>query len=198
MASGEKTAADLFDEDELPPSLAESGVECNTIEAPGIIKDDQGHTWAIPAEGLDDVGSDADLEPFGKLNLDPRFHYQMEREDRVQQKMTQGFVPVTCEEVGVPPPVESSYGQPVSRVLHKMDTVLMKIPKVLADRLQARKARVAREIVDATEPSPDMLRRAGKGKSKFKTNKELTEAAEAAGFSMSVERKSRRTARLVD
>ncbi len=172
------------------------GFDCNSIEVPGIMKDDQGHTWAIPAEGLTDRDDLGELNPFGKLNYDPRFHYQMEHQDRVSQKMTEGFVPVTRQEVGVPPPVELEYGKPISDVLHLMDTVLMKIPRVLADRLQSRKARVAKSVIDATEPSREMLRRAGRNKSKFKNNQNLTEAAEAAGFSMNVERKSRKSAAL--
>jgi len=68
-------------------------------------------------------------------------------------------VPVLREEVGISKTLDIEYGKPTSNYVQYADSVLMKIPKVLADRRYARKARIAKEVVEQTEPTAEMLSR---------------------------------------
>lgn len=172
-------------------------VEASVVEVAGIIKDDQGHEWAIPADNVDDLDDLGSPGLFGHMKFDPRFHYQTEHQDKVSSKMTEGFVPVTRKEVGLPDLITMDYGKPVTDIVHLMDTVLLKIPKVLADRKQARKLRTAQEVVSATEPTEEMLSRAKRGGAhKFKRTGDVLNDLESDGAAIKQERVSRKSAYL--
>lgn len=161
-------------------TIENDGVSAETIEVAGVVRDKQGHEWAIPA---DDTVDDWDEYSFlGKLNFDKAFHYQLVAENKVDQHALKGFVPVTREEVGLPPTVSTDLGKPVTTIVHYMDAVLMKIPKILADRAQARKARTAKTIVDATEPTQEMLARAKAKGQRATTMRETRERLRESGL----------------
>jgi len=136
----------------------DDALEAKEIEVAGIIRDEYGNEWAIPADNVDDIG-DIASNPFSVMKFDERFHYQIEPLGKVEQKRLEGFVPVLREEVGISKTLDIEYGKPTSNYVQYADSVLMKIPKVLADRRYARKARIAKEVVEQTEPTAEMLSR---------------------------------------
>lgn len=179
--------------DALQEEAEDRGLEVNDIEVAGVVRDDQGHTWAIPAESEDDLSNYDPSGPFGKIKYHPDFHYQLVRQDEVMKKKTEGFVVCTLQELGLEAftlPTSADNGTPTTTIFHQIDAVMMKIPKVLADRRQKRKVQVAQEVREAIEPTEEMLRRAGlSGGRKTRVSDAIAEA-QSQGMAASVTRKS--------
>jgi len=55
----------------------DDALEAKEIEVAGIIRDEYGNEWAIPADNVDDIG-DIASNPFSVMKFDERFHYQIE------------------------------------------------------------------------------------------------------------------------
>jgi hypothetical protein len=146
--------------------LSSGGIDASTIQVGGVVRDAQGHEWLVPADETEDLG-DLKVNPFGELTLDPAFHYQTCRIDEVSAKLSEGFVLVTRDEVGLPSikNLEREFGMAESTYVRLHDGVLIKLPKILADRKQAKKARLAQAVVDSTEPTEEMLARARRSNS---------------------------------
>lgn len=142
------------------PQADPNAATASSIQVDGVIMDDEGHEWAIPAEDTEEFDADAD-GPFGRLKLDERFFYQTCRLDEVAAKVSEGFVAVTRREVGLADlkTLEREFGMAEATYVRLKDAVLIKIPKVMADRRQARKARIAKQAVEQTEPTEEMLAR---------------------------------------
>lgn len=143
--------------DEL--KVEDGAVEVEEVAVTGVIVDKYGNKWSIPAEELEDLDDLGAAGPLEKLKYDPNFHYQLERADRVVFKKMEGLVTVTRDELGIPEELVSEYGKPTSDIFQFGDGVMMKIPKVLADRRQKHKDAVAKAVRDAAEPTKAMLRR---------------------------------------
>lgn len=131
---------------EEPPSDTDNAVECETLETAGVITDGQGHRWAIPAEGLGDFAGIEEVTPFVLTKRDPRMRYETRGIKENEQFIREGWVPVTREEVGAPTAAtakgERDYGLPITGTGggHPYvvgDTILVKLPHVLAKRRQA-------------------------------------------------------------
>lgn len=141
----------------------DEGVEVKEFSAGGILVDEYGNQWTIPAETFEDF-DDLNYNPIGNLRYDPRFHYQLEKVQDIAKKRSEGFVPCRRDELGMIDGLAKENGQPVDDLFIMSNSVMMKIPKVIADRRQAAKVRLAKAVKDATEPTPEMLARAGKGR----------------------------------
>lgn len=177
----------------LKEEAEDRGLEINDIEVAGVVKDRYGNTWAIPAESEDDLSNYDPSGPFGKIQYDPAFHYQLVREDEVMRKKTEGFVVCTLEELGLEAftvPGAPDHGTPTTAIFHQIDAVMVKIPKVLADRRQKRKEQVAREVREAIEPTEEMLSRAGLTGGRKTRPSDAVAEAQAQGMAASVTRKS--------
>lgn len=136
----------------------DGSVEADRIQVPGIIKDAYGEEWAVPADELayDELLTD----PLKLPKKDPNFHYQFVREDQVTAKATEGFKPVRREEVGVQNIITRDVGSPLADYHQVHDLLLMKIPKVLADRRYRALKRMADEAVEQIT-DPQKLAKAG-------------------------------------
>lgn len=136
----------------------DGGIEARFIEAPGIITDTfTGRTWAVPTDTFDD-NIPIHNSPYA-VKKDPNFHYEAHTIGEVADMESQGFVKVTNKEMG-----RLSYKMPgeVATPLDSYytiggDQVMLKIPKVLADRRYAQLKKMCDSAVSATEPPPVVL-----------------------------------------
>jgi len=173
-----------------------SSLEVEEVEVAGIIRDKQGNVWAVPADSTEELEDLNFKGPFAHLKYDDVMYYQLIRLDELESKRTEGFVPVTKSEVGIDEGLLRDVGKSVSSYVQYVDTILVKMPKVIADRMQARKAKVAQQIVDATMPDPEVLVRARRAGASKVQAKRFEEDAEKEGFVARVERKTRKSAHL--
>lgn len=132
---------------EVLESITVGGVKAQVVE------DGLGHVWTIPAEAVEDMYDHVNIFEAIKHRFDERFHYQLEPRSNVGRKMLEGFVVVTKEELGLPGTLVMEYGQPVDTTFAVGDAVLMKIPKLLAERRLHKREERIREVRDLTEPS---------------------------------------------
>lgn len=146
-------------------------VVASRVEVAGIVKDDYGNEWTIPA---DEMSYDELLtDPLKLPHKDPRFHYQFVRRDQIVAKATEHFKPVTRAEVGIQDIVSSSsdtnshestpldFDSAVGPYHWVHDLLCMKIPQVLADRRYAAAKRFADEAVKQIR-EPERLEKAGR------------------------------------
>lgn len=135
-------------------------IETDEVELAGMIIDSRGNKWAIPADDADDMEVYVNplLPPPDKI--EPGMHYQTCHINELPTKMSQGFVPVTREECGIPEHVfAADYGRPEASVHRVGDTVLIKIPQILADRMRAPYQALAKEAIQSLEPTEEQLRK---------------------------------------
>jgi hypothetical protein len=144
-----------MDEVESAKTAPDPGIDVQTIEAPGFIIDTfTGKKWAVPTGEFDDQIKVHD-SPYD-IKKDPMFHYEAHTVNEVADMESQGFVKVTNREVGRETmllPGEQP-AQLSSYYTIGGDQVMMKIPKVLADRRYARLKQMCDIAVSATEPPP--------------------------------------------
>lgn len=97
-------------------------------------------TWAIPRNPDVSYRDMMDVNPFPMKHRHPEMHYEMRHQSEVQAELQDpmGFRVVSRREAGVTP-LEGSkdYGVGVTDAYQVADTVLMKIPKRLAERRRA-------------------------------------------------------------
>lgn len=125
-------------------AIPEEAVIVKSIAVPGIVMDDQGNKWTIPADSLDDdirlYKSDLRVP-----NPDPRFYYQFEHKDNIGSMGHEQFVPVTLKEQGLDKyHVASDYGVAQDGYFRVGDLVCIKTPK----ELEQRRRRAEKKMVD--------------------------------------------------
>lgn len=134
-------------------------VDIEELETGGIVvRDGEGNEWTVAGDSTEDYN-------YGKLPLElprqlPGFHVEFCRPNQVADWMQKGFVPVTRKEMGVkelPADIARDYGTLDTSTYRVGDAVAMKIPKILADRRYAAKARAAKEIRDSAGPTDAMI-----------------------------------------
>lgn len=158
--------------------LLVGGVEIDVLE------DKLGNVWNVPADGQEDHASALNGTLMDKIipHFDPAFHYELHHRNKVPDKLLDGFVIVSKAEVKFPTDLVMEYGKPVSSQLAIEDAVLMKIPKVIADRRYSAKDRAVQEALREVKPTEEMLERARqKGAPIMKSLRELQKAATAKG-----------------
>jgi hypothetical protein len=142
---------DLEDGEEEQPG----GVQASTIEVEGVIIDAYtGKTWAVPTDQFED-NIKIHTSPYD-IPKDPNFHYEAHSIDEVADMESQGFVKVTRREVA-----RELFRAP-GELASPLDTfyvingaqVMMKIPKVYADRRYAQLKKICDFAVEATQPPP--------------------------------------------
>lgn len=185
---------------------ADDGVEVNQLEVAGagaeVIEDEFKNRWTIPNDSLTEDSAFLPTE-WDLINdqLDPRFHYQLVKVDKVAEYSLSGFVPVKKAEFkGINPELLMEYGKPVTDIYARGDVVLMKIPRVLAMRRLRQKENLKQQMLNLTEPTPEMLARAGRGgQSLTPALERLREAARATkAGSFSDEISSRQSPKLTE
>lgn len=140
-------------------TLQAATMTAEKLEVAGVIIDSKGRTWAPPADNVEDL---YDLYAHNPLSVpvpEDGFHYQTFRLDQVDAAKARGFVVVMQDEVGIPAS-DLDDGKPVERAHRVGDAVLMKIPQVYRDAIEKRKNQRAREVVEACEPTQEMIERA--------------------------------------
>jgi hypothetical protein len=135
-------AKDLLEEEAEAGALdteLDGGVPAGVVEAPGIIRDAfSGKTWTLPTGAMADLGLATYKSP-RDIKKDPNFHYEFCRVGgnypELDEKLSQDFVPVTREELGMAPYVNPT-GQPSpldSYYIIDGQDICVKIPRQLAD-----------------------------------------------------------------
>jgi len=143
---------------EHPVRPDSDGIEVGEVEVAGVVVDKKGNKWAIPADDADDI--ELYINPLlpPEALREKGMHYQSCAVDELPTKMSQGFVPVTRDECGIPEHIfAADYGRPEASIHRVGDTVLIKIPQILADRMRRPYERLAKEAVASLEPTKDML-----------------------------------------
>jgi hypothetical protein len=136
----------------------ENFVEASSIEAPGIVEDDYGHKWTIPADTHTDGSLQLYQSRFELPKRDPRFHYEFHPVSEVSHMMTEDFVPVTREELGLKgiegltEQIAKEYGAALTSFHQVDDLVCMKTPVELANRRYRALKEIADAAVNATRP----------------------------------------------
>lgn len=126
-------SAEPLDEQDDP------GVQADVVEAPGIVRDKfSGKVWTLPTGAMADLGLATYRSP-RDIKKDPNFHYEFCRVGgnypELDEKLSQDFVPVTREELGMAAYVNPS-GQPSpldSYYIIDGQDICVKIPRQLAD-----------------------------------------------------------------
>lgn len=147
-----------------------------------VLEDKLGHVWNVPADGTIDYSSANRGTVIDKAipHFNPHFHYELHHRNKVPEKLLEGFVIVTKQEVKLPDDLVMEYGKPVSSEMALVDAVLMKIPKKISDRRYAAKHLEVQEALDQVKPTEEMLERARqKGAPIMKSLREMQKAARA-------------------
>lgn len=122
------------------------------LEVPGVIVDPYtGKTWAVPTDALETVRIHD--SPYD-IKKDPQFHYQAHSFGEVADMESQGFVKVTRKEVGREESIKLSgdVASPLDQYYTiNGEQVMMKIPKILADRRYAAQKKLCDAAVAKTE-----------------------------------------------
>jgi hypothetical protein len=150
--------ADLVDEEH---SLRGSAVDFDEVEVAGVYVDSSGCKWPIPADD-DSLDGGTPLHPLQmpKEKRDPGLHYQTCHVDQLGQEMSRGFLPVQRKEAGIPESAFApDFGRPEGTIHRVGDTILVKIPKKLEQRLRRDADRLAQEAIDSVEPVGAQLER---------------------------------------
>ena len=155
----------IAEESGLGVTISPEGLETKTLEVGGVkvveIKDGKGHTWSVPAD--DD---NIDLREFRNIleipKREPGFYYQYVDASRLQEFLTQGFVVVDRDEIGVNAAYMAQYDNPLvnpETPQHRVGNLyLVKIPEILAGRMRAAQKRRA----DAAKAGIEAVRRPGR------------------------------------
>lgn len=135
------------------PTEDNDGIAVESLEVGGVkvdyITDSKGHRWAVPADD-DNVDIHEDRNIYEIPRREPDFRYQYVAGSRLNEFLTRGFVLVDRDEIE--DPTKPSYS--VNPLLNKDSThhqvgndFLVKIPEVLAKRMDKVKALRAKEAV---------------------------------------------------
>lgn len=133
--------------------MSNDGVEVESLEVGGIkvtqVKDSKGHIWAVPADDAN-VDLHEDRNIFEIPRREPGFYYQYVDGSRLNEFLTRGFVLVDRDEIDDP----NHPSLTVNPLLNKDSThhqignsFLVKIPEVLAKRMEKLKQLRAKEAV---------------------------------------------------
>lgn len=155
------------------------GAEFRGRDGRTYIRDRAFRVFAVPSgncEDYDDLYNMDEMIP----NPEPGFEYELRRLNEVPLLVAQGFAVTKREDVGmVPDQVTEEYGKSVDTSYKLYDSVVMKIPKALADARRRAKERRSIENLLQLEPTDDAVER-----------------ARVAGFPVKVTRKSSLTKHL--
>jgi hypothetical protein len=153
--------APQVDADGVTTEEVAGAVEAKTLEVAGVITDDQGHTWQVPGDNVEDFDDLYAGEVYNIPNeLTQKFHYQLVPHAKMRDYAQRRFVPVTLEELSIPAEFKANTGQPLDSYHNVGDCILMKIPRVIHERLQARKIKEVKRRLREMEPTEAMLQRA--------------------------------------
>lgn len=144
---------------------AANSVDAQELQVGGILTDAEGNTWAVPADGTEDL---SDLGAPGPMDLpkdkmDPRFHYQWIRLDQWPHYQSRQFARVTEKEMGRLHLMEAQYGQSPTTYMEYCGTMLVKCPKFIAERIERDKEHARLLALDGTQPTEQMLESARRG-----------------------------------
>lgn len=144
-----------------------SGVEFSSLEVGGVkiegktITDALGQTWQVPGDNVSDL-DDLYAGNVYKIpeSITKDFWVQMIRVDQLKEYMMRGFRPVQLKELGIPEELLKT-GSPLDSYHVVGDSILMKIPHAIRDRIEAAKEKETRDRLLAMEPTEEMMKRAG-------------------------------------
>jgi len=153
-------------------------LEFSKIEAGGIIKDNFGNEWQVPANNVEDYDDLHAPDFYANLpkELTDVFDVVGVPTAKIKDWMQRRFAPVFQSEIGLSEEMRRFAGSPVDSVHTIGDMTLMKIPKVLNARRQNAKIKETKRRLDSIEPTAEMIKK-----------------AEASGIMTKVERKMAQT-----
>lgn len=145
-----------------PEETSAKPVEGKTLEVGGVmIEDGLGNTWQVPAgntEDLDDLYA-GNVYKFPE-SLTKDFHVQLIPITRLREYVARKFVPVRLSEVGIPQELQATTGQPLDSFHTVGDSILVKIPRVIFDRINAAKVKEVKDRLAQLEPTEEMKKKA--------------------------------------
>ena len=139
----------------------DGAMEAKTIEAGGIIKDDQGNIWRVPDGNVDDLNDLNQIPGIARIKKDPRFHYQTINVNEIDEYLTNGWVLVSRKEAGLPETQiqKEGYGSLLADYVHYMDAVYVKKPLVLVTRDRMILDQPAKDAMNDLSPSDEIKER---------------------------------------
>lgn len=158
--------------DPANPSFAKAKL----VEVGGVLMDEQGNTWQVPGgnvEDLDDLYAgdvyklprgytgDINYKPkAGEIPAESMFFVQIVPIARHREFLTRGFALMKLTELGIPEELANTSGSPLDSYHVVGDTVMVKIPLLIARRLHERKIKEVKERLKEVEPTQEMMRKA--------------------------------------
>lgn len=156
----ENAAAETPTPDDGTVGSVSDGLEIKELEVAGVITDRYGHVWQVPADNVDDLDDLYAGEPYKvPPELSDVFHVQLIPLKRLKEYQARNFVPVTLEEMAIPDELLKD-GTPLDRFHVVGDSILVKIPKIIKDRIDAKKIKEVKERLKEVEPTKEMIQRA--------------------------------------
>lgn len=161
---GDEDREELNNEEQSDDSNDENVVNASSIESGGtaieIIEDGKGNKWAIPLdqnEDFDDLHK-PDFDPVSEHFRKEGFWAQTIRLDQLDEYLGKGFVPITRDEMDLPPHDRREYGIPVQNALTKGPDIWVKIPMKLKEQMDARYHRRVVKDRDALKATEEMMK----------------------------------------
>lgn len=152
----------VMEETTPPETAAAEGLDLSgkKLEVAGVVTDEYGNTWQVPADNVEDL-NDLYAGNTYKLpeKLTSKFHVQLIPISRLQEYVARKFVPVKLEEVGIPKEFAPTTGKPLDSYHVVGDSILVKIPLEVFERLNARKIKEAKDRLAQLEPTKEMMER---------------------------------------
>lgn len=162
-----KAPEDEANNEEIAPE-SNLGLEISSLEVGGVliedgyIKDDRGNVWQVPGDNVRDL-DDMYTGDIYKIppEMEKNFHVQMIRQDQLKEYMLRKFVPVTQEELKIPKELIKDMGNPLDRYHCVGDSIMVKIPRVIREKLIQKRDNEVIERLQQLEPTKKMLEKAG-------------------------------------
>lgn len=145
----------------------EEGLEIQGLEVGGVklegetISDALGNTWQVPGDNVSDLDDlyAGDVYKIPKSITDV-FHVQMIRKDQLQEYLMRRFVPITLKELGLPADLLKT-GHPLDSYHVVGDSIMVKIPHAINNRIQEAKTRETKQRLLDMEATPETIKHAG-------------------------------------
>lgn len=141
----------------------DDGIEVDSLEVAGVIRDKYGNTWQVPGDNVEDLD---DLYAGDIYKIPPEmekdFHVQMIAISELKAYALRHFVPVLQEELGIPAHLIKDMGSPLDKYHCVGDAIMVKIPRVIHERIKAMETKEVKERLINMEPTQEMLKKANR------------------------------------
>lgn len=138
----------------------DDGIEIASLEVAGVIRDEYGNTWQVPGDNVEDL-DDLYAGDIYKIPaaMEEKFHVQMIAISELKAYALRHFVPVLQEELGIPKELIKDMGSPLDKYHCVGDAIMVKIPRVIHDRIKELEVRETKERLIQMNPTQAMLKK---------------------------------------